>query len=62
MSLAEQRLAHHTDTGALSQRGNGGAKTRPTSADDEDIVLVGLVAFTHSSLRSRMAPLDTSRT
>ena len=62
MCFAEQRFAHHAYGSALAQRLDRRAQARAARADDQDVMLVGFEAIAQSSLTSRMAPQDTSRT
>src|SRR5258707_11309600 len=56
VSFPEKRFADHTDRGALREGFDGGAQSRSTRANDENIVLARLVICSHRSLRSRKVP------
>ncbi len=62
VGLSEERLADHSYGGALRKGFNGRTQPRAAGADDENVVLAGLVVCGHRSLRSRMAPQETMRT
>ena len=61
VGLAEEGFANHADSCALGERFDGGAESRPTGANDQNIVFVGFVIRAHSILRSWIAPEATMR-
>ncbi len=61
MRFAEKRFANHAHLRALFERSQSRTQARATGADDQDIVVVSFVLGGHNSLRSRTAPLATSR-
>ena len=62
VGFAEKRLADHTDRGALGERFERGPQSCTARADDENVVLAGLIVRGHRSLRSRKVPQATMRT
>ena len=62
VSFAKKRFADDADGGALGERFERRPQSRATGANDENVVLAGLVVCGHRSLRSRIAPLASMRT
>ena len=60
--LAEERLADQCGVGSLRRGLDGRPEPGSAGADDDHVVLVGLVLRHQKNLRSWMAPLATSRT
>ena len=52
VSFSEQRFANDADARAFRECFDGGAQTGAAGADDENVVLAGLVASGHRILRS----------
>jgi hypothetical protein len=61
VGFAEQGLAHQTDLGTRRRRRDCRPEPRAAGADDEDIVLEGLV-FAHQILQSVQTPIEHIRT
>src|SRR5258708_38112637 len=75
VSLSKKRLADHADRSALREGFDGRAQSRPTGANDENVVFAGFVTEAnvvlhlkclvvydgHRSLRSRTVPQATIR-
>src|SRR5258708_36856391 len=62
VSLSKKRLADHADRSALREGFDGRAQSRPTGANDENVVLARLAVGAPRSLRSRKVPQATIRT
>ncbi len=52
VGFSEERFADYADGGTLREGFNGRAQSRAAGADDENVVLAGLVVCGHRSLRS----------
>ena len=61
VGFSEQGFADDADARAFRKSFDGGAQPGAAGADDENVVLAGLVASGHRILGSWMAPLATIR-
>ena len=62
VGLAQQRLAHHADRGALRRCGDGGAEPGPAGADDQHVMFMDLMFRHQKILQSVQIPIEHKRT